>query len=75
MAYIKLSQYLNKHFAEGSKPTRETAIKWIESGDVVGRKLGGNWYVDPDKDPILSVTPKPTSNLSPAVQALVAQAM
>lgn len=35
-----------KYFVEGSAPSELTVRRWLASGEVPGRKIGGNWYVD-----------------------------
>ena len=47
MALMKLSRYIET-FAEGSRPAPNTVKAWIRNGEVVGKKIGGLWWVDPN---------------------------
>lgn len=38
--------WAEKYFEEGSRPSEATMRRWLGSGEIVGRKVGGNWYVD-----------------------------
>jgi hypothetical protein len=49
MALLKLSQYIDTHFAPGSQPDRRTVLSWIKRGELHGQKLGRDWYVDPSR--------------------------
>lgn len=44
---MTITQYQRSYFAEGSRPSRNTVKAWIANGDIVGQKIGGQWYVDP----------------------------
>lgn len=48
MAWMKLSQYRRKYFAEGSRPALNTIKKWIDNGELHGKTIGGMYYVDPE---------------------------
>ena len=38
--------WLDKYFAEESRPAEVTALRWLRNGKVDGRKIGGKWFVD-----------------------------
>jgi hypothetical protein len=40
------SQFARQYFTEGSRPSRSTLARWIERGDLPGRRIGSNHYVD-----------------------------
>ncbi len=42
---MKLSQYRQKQFVEGSRPTISTLKRWIDKGEIDGERIGGNYYV------------------------------
>lgn len=42
---MKISQYRQEHFVEGSRPALNTLKKWIDNGDLEGKVIGGNYYV------------------------------
>ena len=46
---MTITQYQRSYFAEGSRPSRNTVKSRIENGDIYGEKIGGMWYVDPDR--------------------------
>lgn len=50
--------WAEKYFADGSRPSEATLRRWLSSGQVPGRKVGGSWYVDEhawlaDGDPLV----------------------
>lgn len=45
MALMKISQYRQKHFVEGSRPTLRTLKRWIIDGEIDGEVIGTNYYV------------------------------
>ena len=45
----KLSQFLDEHFVVGSAPSKATIIKLIKDGDIDGRRIGKNWFIDMNK--------------------------
>src|SRR3569833_1838801 len=47
MALMLISKYALQ-FAEGSRPNKATVIRWINQGKIYGKKIGGQYYVDPD---------------------------
>ena len=71
MALQKLSVFRNS-FEKSSRPQIRTIIKWINSGEIYGRKIGGNYYVDPEVSLINTTSEK--NNLSTEALELVNQA-
>jgi len=47
MALMLISKYALQ-FAEGSRPSKTTMIRWINQGKIYGKKIGGQYYVDPE---------------------------
>ena len=43
---MTLQAWAEKYFADGSKPSDVTLVRWIRLGRVPGRKVGGMWFVD-----------------------------
>lgn len=48
MPWMTISEYQETHFTKRSRPSRNTVKARIMRGDLVGKKMGGQWYVDPD---------------------------
>jgi len=71
MALQKLSVFRNS-FEESSRPQIRTIIRWINSGEIYGRKIGGNYYVDPNISLIKNTCEKNT--LSNEAMELIKQA-
>ena len=46
---MTITQYQRSYFAEGSRPSRNTVKAWIANDDIYGEKIGGMWYVDPER--------------------------
>lgn len=46
MSYITIEQFRLRTFEAQSVPHPNTIIRWIRSGKLAGRQLGGRWYVD-----------------------------
>ena len=46
MSLVSIEQFVSDAFAEGSRPTTATVRRWIESGDVPGRRIGKLFFVD-----------------------------
>ena len=63
MSLTKGTIWARNKFSKTSRPTKETVIAWINLGDVPGRVLSGEPYVDEEKFD-LSVTIPPTNNVS-----------
>ncbi len=43
---IKLSTFRAKYFEKGEAPTVATIRRLVESGELKGMKLGGQYYID-----------------------------
>lgn len=41
-----LSEWRDQRFVGTRKPSVSTIKRWIESGDLPGRKIGGLYYID-----------------------------
>lgn len=46
MRLMTVPAWLEKYFAEGSRPADLTVQRWLRAGKVPSRKVGGTWYVD-----------------------------
>ena len=46
MRLMTVPAWVDKYFDEGSRPAEITQQRWLRSGKVPGRKVGGTWYVD-----------------------------
>ena len=46
MLLMTAAAWVQKYFAEGSRPAELTVSRWLRDGKVPGRKVGGVWYVD-----------------------------
>lgn len=46
---MKLSTFRDRYFAKGDAPTVSTLRRLIDSREVAGIKLGGQYYVDTSK--------------------------
>jgi hypothetical protein len=46
MLLIRADAWVRKYFASESMPADITVMRWLRSGKVPGRKVGGTWYVD-----------------------------
>ena len=63
MALLTPSAWTTKYFAEGSRPAEVTVRKWVRTGVVPARKIGGNWYIDEvawlaENDPLVEMVLK-----------------
>ena len=43
---VKLSTFRDKYFEKGEAPTVATVRRLIDSGELKGMKLGGQYYID-----------------------------
>lgn len=43
---MTVREWRERYFSEASAPAELTVRRWLQNGDVPGRKIGGNWYVD-----------------------------
>ncbi len=50
MPLMKVSQWIELTFEEGSKPTTNTVKNWIRRGDLHGEVLAGKHYVTVNED-------------------------
>lgn len=46
MKLMTAHAWVEKYFEAGSRPSEITLQRWLRSGKVPGRKVGGTWYVD-----------------------------
>lgn len=58
--YMKVEEYINKYFVDGSKPDKRTIIKAIGK-DLPGAKIGSQYFVDVEP---LQVKPKTGNKLA-----------
>ena len=49
MPLMRISEYREVMFTPASRPAINTIKKWVSNGDLAGKVIGGNYYVDPDK--------------------------
>lgn len=42
---IKARHWINETFDERSKPTMRQVAKWVEDGDIAGRRIGQDLYI------------------------------
>lgn len=49
MKLITVEAYCQRAFAEGSRPHPSTVRRWISSGKLRGRVIGGTYYVAEDE--------------------------
>lgn len=57
--YMLLSQFARQHFVEGSRPSLSTLRRLVAKGELPGRRIGNQWYVDysaylADGDPLVA---------------------
>lgn len=48
MRLIAVEPFLDKYFAEDSRPSERTLRRWLRTDKLPARKVGGTWYVDED---------------------------
>lgn len=46
MALVTVEQYIEKTFAPGSRPPKNTVWYWIRTGKLPARKHGRRYYID-----------------------------
>ncbi|MFC3816524.1 hypothetical protein [Lysobacter sp. GCM10012299] len=46
MKLLSAHAWLDKYFAEESRPAEITLQRWLRQGKIPGKKVGGTWYVD-----------------------------
>jgi len=44
MTWVSIKEY-QKTFSDGSRPCARTVKRWIENNDIVGKKIGGRYYI------------------------------
>ena len=49
MPLIKLSKYRQETFKEGSRPAINTLKKWVDKGELKGKKIGSMYFIDTDQ--------------------------
>ena len=49
MRLVRATAWIKATFEEGSRPSKDTVAKWIRSGEIPGRLLGGSAYIDADQ--------------------------
>lgn len=49
MKRVTVTVYINEYFEPGSRPTHSTVIRWVNKKQLAGEKIGGTWYIYPDK--------------------------
>ncbi|WP_320152139.1 hypothetical protein [uncultured Tolumonas sp.] len=45
MKLMKAKRWADREFASGSQPDLKTMKKWVESGEIAGKIIGGTVYV------------------------------
>lgn len=48
MRLITTRHFAERYFVEGSRPSRSTLRRWIEMGQLPGKRVGDVYYVDED---------------------------
>lgn len=43
---MKIAEFREKCFEEGSQPTMKTIRAWVDSGEIPGERIGSGYYVD-----------------------------
>lgn len=46
MALVTVDQYIEKTFAEGSRPPKYTVWYWIRTGKLPAKRQGKRYYID-----------------------------
>jgi len=46
MRLTSIPKFQRRYFEPGSEPCARTVRRGIERGDIPGRKVGGQWFVD-----------------------------
>jgi hypothetical protein len=42
------ANWAEKYFSEDSRPPEPTVRRWMQSGKVPAKKIGGSWFIDED---------------------------
>ncbi len=54
-----ISAWTTRRFAPGSRPTTATVVRWIRTGEIYGRQIGGKWYIDESVRVVATGQPQP----------------
>jgi hypothetical protein len=46
MRYMTPTAWLDKYFAEDSRPPEPTLRRWMQNKAVPAKKIGGSWFID-----------------------------
>lgn len=46
MRFLTPSVWLEKYFAEDSRPPEPTLRRWMQQGALPAKKIGGSWFID-----------------------------
>ena len=46
MQFMTIDRWAEKYFSEDSRPPEATMRRWMQTGAVPARKIGGSWYVE-----------------------------
>lgn len=49
MQLMTLKAFKARYFTPSSAPSDVTIKRWIEEGEIAGRKLGGKYFIDAHK--------------------------
>jgi len=50
MALMTIDEYRNTYFTQRSRPAPRTIRRWIEEQRIYGERRGRTYYVDPEKE-------------------------
>ena len=43
---LKISDFIDREYGDGSRPARQTIINWCMSGQLPAEKKGKLWFID-----------------------------
>lgn len=46
MRLITIPKWRERHFEDDSAPDDVTVRRWLRTGKLAGKKVGGTWYID-----------------------------
>jgi len=46
MRLIAIPQWRDRHFEADSAPDEVTVRRWLRTGKLPGKKVGGTWFID-----------------------------
>ena len=49
MRLVTVEQFRLRHFEEKSRPAENTVRRWLKTGKVPGKRVGGTWFIDEAK--------------------------